>query len=91
MYKEGDIVLVHLHLVAGAPEIHVKLLKKEVFPKHKGRYITLPGYVGWHGVLICKKECDILRKNLCIPFSFPDNVDTFVFEHQIIKTINKKK
>ena len=90
MYKEGDIVLVRLRFVHGAPNIHVKLLKKQVSKKHKGKYIEFPGYVGWDGVLINKEECDILRKKWCIPFDYPHDVETFIFEEEIIKRINKK-
>jgi len=91
MHKKGDIVLVRLHSTPGAPNIHVKLLKKEIIKEHKGKYINFPGYVGWHCILIKKNECDHLRKRWCIPFEFPNNVDTFVFEEEIIKIINKKE
>lgn len=90
MYRKGDIVLVRLRLVPGAPNIHVKLLKKEIAKKHKGKYDDFPGYVGWHCILVDKDECEILRTRWCIPFSFPDDVETFVFEEEIIRRIDKK-
>ena len=91
MYKEGDVVWVRSRFIEGVPLIRVKLLKKEIYKGGRGKYITFPPYVGWEGVLISKEDCDMLRKDWCIPFKFPDDVETFVFEEEIVRRVNKKK
>ena len=90
MYEKGDVVLVRCRNVS-APLIRVKLLEKEVFKGHKGKYINFPPYVGWSAIITNRKDCDMLRKNWSIPFSWPDERTTFVFEEEIIRKVNKKK
>ena len=90
MYKSGDIVLVKCQNI-DAPPIRVKLLEKEVSKVYEGKYIKLPSYVGWSAIITNKKDCDMLRKEWCIPFKYPNDRETFVFEKEIIKRINKKK
>ena len=90
MYKTSDIVWVRCRHI-DAPPIRVKLLEKEVFKGYEGTYVTFPSYVGWSVLIIDKKDCDMLRKEWCIPFEFPDNRETFVFEEEIIHKVNKGK
>ena len=90
MYEKGDVVLVRCRNI-NAPLIRVKLLEKEVFEGHKGRYINFPPYVGWSAMITNRKDCDMLRKNCSIPFSWPDERTTFVFEEEIVRKANKKK
>ena len=91
MYKENDIVLVKSRAGDSIPHIHVKLLKRIERKAQKGRYFDWLGYVGWDAILIKPEEAEILRKKWSIPFKFPDNIETFVFESDIIKKINKKR
>jgi len=90
MYKKGDIVLVRCRNIDARP-IRVKLLEKETFKGHKGKYINFPPYVGWSAIITNKKDCDMLRKDWCIPFKFPDERTTFIFEEEIVGKVNKKK
>ena len=87
MYKVNDIVLTKSPAGNAIPAIHVKL-KKEVIVK-KSKYTD--GYRGWEAVLIYEKEADMLRKRWRIPFKFPDKIDTFVYECDIIKKVRKRK
>ena len=94
MYKKDDIVLIRS--VAGdvIPKIHVKLIEQEIVKPQKGKTMDWPGYIGWKCVLTKPEEADILRKKWSIPFKFPDNIDTFAFEEEIIKKVKnspKKK
>ena len=84
MYKKGDIVKIQSHAGIAIPPFHVKLLKKIVVKDRKGNKMDWPGYVGWEAELIYKKEVEILRKRFRIPFKFPNDVKTFVFEDEII-------
>jgi hypothetical protein len=91
MYKKGDIVLVRSSAGDIIPPIHVKLIKRMERKPHKGRNFDWPAYVGWDAVLTKEAEADLLRKNHSIPFQFPDEIKTFVFESDIIKKANKKR
>ena len=88
MYRENDIVLVRSPAGESIPHIHVKLLKSIEVKPQKGRNFDWPGYVGWEAVLTKPEEADILRKNHSIPFKFPNDIETFVFESDIIKKVN---
>tara|TARA_R100000152_G_C6584301_1_gene47044 strand:- start:5 stop:271 length:267 start_codon:yes stop_codon:yes gene_type:complete len=83
-YKVGDIVLVKARAGIAIPNVHVKLLKKIVVLPRKGRTMDWPGYTGWDAKLVYKKEVEILRKKFRIPYKFPKDVGTFVFEDDII-------
>ena len=87
MYKKGDIVLIRSVAGDTIPKIHVKLIEQEIVKPQKGRNIDWPGYSGWKCVLIKPEEADILRKKWSIPFRFPDHIETFVFEENIIKKV----
>ena len=84
MYKKGDIVKVNSPAGKAIPPVHVKLLKKIVVKASKGRKIDWPGYIGWEAKLIYKNEVEMLRKKFSIPFKYPNDVETFVFEDDII-------
>ena len=84
MHKVGDIVKVRSPAGKAIPVVHVKLLKKIVIKPSKGRTMDWPGYVGWEAKLVRKKEVEMLRKRFCIPFKYPNDVETFVFEDDII-------
>ena len=82
MYKKGDIVLIKSSAGDVIPPFHVKLVEriKRKPPKD-------PEYIMWRAHLTKPKEADKLRKEWQIPFKFPDEVETFVCETNIIKLI----
>ena len=84
MYKVSDIVRVRSPAGPAIPIVHVKLLKKVVVRSSKGRTMDWPGYTGWEAKLIYKREVDMLRKKFRIPFKWPNDIETFVFEEDII-------
>ena len=84
MYKKGDIVKVRSCAGSALPIVHVKLLKKVIVKERKGNKIIWPAYIGWEAKLIYKKEVELLRKKFRIPYKFPKDVDTFVYEDDII-------
>ena len=81
-YKVGDIVLVKSSAGSAIPNFHVKLLQKI-------KRITSfdPPYIVWKARLTKHKEADMLRKQWQIPFKFPNEVETFVYETNITKLI----
>ena len=81
-YKVGDIVLVKSRAGPAIPKFHVKLIEriKRKPPKD-------PEYIIWRAHLTKPKEADKLRKEWHIPFKFPNEVETFVCETNIIKLI----
>jgi hypothetical protein len=81
-YKVGDIVLVKSSAGSAIPNFHVKLLQKI-----KRNTSFDPIYIVWKARLTKRKEVDILRKQWQIPFKFPNEVETFVYETNIIKLI----
>lgn len=86
-YKINDIVLTQSCKVPAMDPVHVKLIKKVVVHKKKGNNFDWPEYIGWHAELTKKKEVKILRKRWNIPYSFPDNIETFIYEEEIIKKL----
>ena len=87
-YKIGDIVLVKSPAGPAIPNVHVKLLKKHVVKERKGNRIDWPGYTCWDAKLIYKKETDLLKKKFRIPYEYPNNVETFVYDEDIIRKTN---
>ena len=81
-YKVGDIVLVKSSAGPAIPNFHVKLLQKI-----KRNTSFDPAYIIWSARLTKRKEVDMLRKQWQMPFKFPDEVETFVYETNIIKLI----
>ncbi len=91
MYKAGDIVIAGSPAGEGVPAVHVKLVRRMESKAQKGRTFDWPAYVGWEAVLIKEADVERLRKECCIPFKWPDDVETFVFEKDILKKISPKK
>ena len=87
-YRPGDIVLVKARAGPAIPDVHVKLLKKYIVKKRKGHRIDWPEYIGWDAKLIYKKEVLLLRKKFQIPYEYPNKVETFVYDEDIISIIN---
>jgi hypothetical protein len=81
-HKVGDIVLVKSSAGNAIPNFHVKLLKKI-----KRNTSFDPVYIVWKARLTKRKEADMLKKEWQIPFKFPNEVETFVYETNIIKLI----
>ena len=81
-YKEGDTVLVKSSAGPAIPNVHVKLIEQI-----KRNTSFDPTYIIWKARLTKRKEVDMLRKQWQIPFKFPDEVETFVYETNIIKLI----
>ncbi len=91
MYKENDIVLIRSPAGDAIPHIHVKLIKRIERKPSKSNTMEWAGYTGWECILIKPEEADLLRKKWSIPFKFPNDIETFVFEYDIIKKIHKKR
>ena len=88
-YKVGDIVLVRSGAGPAIPHFHVKLIERIVKKPPKD-----PGYVIWRTHLTRQREASILRKEWQIPFKFPDDIETFVLEGNIIRkerSVKKRK
>ena len=86
-FKEGDVVLVKSCAGAAIPVVKVKLLKKIIVSEAKGNNFDWPGYVCWRAALVCEKEVKMLRKRFQIPYTYPNDVETQVFDKDIIKRI----
>tara|TARA_B100000686_G_C16735995_1_gene943616 strand:- start:1408 stop:1683 length:276 start_codon:yes stop_codon:yes gene_type:complete len=85
-YKVGDIVLVRSGAGEAIPRFHVKLVERIV-----RRPPNDPNYVIWRTHLTRQREADILRKEWHIPFKFPNDIETFVLERNIIRKQYKRK
>ncbi len=86
-YKVGDIVLVRSSAGEAIPRFHVKLVERIVRKPPKD-----PSYVIWRAHLTRQREATILRKEWSIPFKFPNDIETFILERNIIrKERNMKK
>jgi hypothetical protein len=79
-YKVGDIVLVRTGASEAIPRFHVKLIERIVRNPPKD-----PSYVIWRAHLTRQREATILRKEWHIPFKFPNDIETFVLEMNIIR------
>ena len=66
---------------------HVKLNKRIVVKERKGRTFNWPAYTGWDAVLIKKTEVERIRKRWNIPYTFPEDTGTFIYEDEIIKKL----
>tara|TARA_R110000824_G_scaffold46692_2_gene133791 strand:+ start:5380 stop:5574 length:195 start_codon:yes stop_codon:yes gene_type:complete len=64
--------------------VQVKLIKEKHSKEYKGKHINLPGYTGWFAEISNKKDCEFLSVKRGIPFKYPNFVETFVFEEEII-------
>ena len=85
-YKVGDIVLVKSGAGVVIPRFHVKLVERIVRKPPKD-----PSYVIWRCHLTRHREADILRKEWQIPFKFPNDIETFVSEVNIIRKQRNEK
>ena len=88
-YKVGDIVLVRSSAGEVIPKFHVKLVERIVRNPSKD-----PNYVIWRAHLTRQREADILRKEWQIPLKFPNDIETFVLDMNIIRkerTTKKRK
>ncbi len=90
-YKPGDIVLIRSAAGPAIPAVHVRLVKRIEVKPSKGRTMDWPGYVLWDAVLIKESEVKMLKKKFQIPYAFPDDVATSVFESNIIKKVRATK
>ena len=93
-FKEKDIVLVQSNCCKEMPEIHVRLLKRiegKSLKTLKRERIDWPQVGGWEAELIYSAEVDLLRKKWHIPFKFPNDVSTFIYEEEIVKKVRNKK
>jgi hypothetical protein len=86
-YNIGDVVLIKCAMAKAIKPFKVKLIKKYNVKKRTGNTFTWPGYIGWDAVLVNKKDVVRLRKKWQIPFYYPDKIQTFVFEEEIIKRV----
>ena len=87
-YKTGDTVKIKCLAGKAIPHVHVRLLKKHVIKKRKFGKTEYPGYIGWDAELINKNEIIMLKKRYQIPFHYPNDTKTFVFDDEIIYKIN---
>ena len=84
-YKEGDIVLVKSSAGDVIPPFHVRLIERiHRKPPKDSEYII------WRCKLTKKREADKLRKEWQIQFKFPDEIETYVCETNIIRRVKKK-
>jgi len=90
-YKPGDIVLAKSPAGEAIPAVHVKLIKREHVKAKQGNTIVWPEYVIWDAELVKPAETDMLRKKFGIPFSFPKDIATRVFEDNIVKVIKRNR
>ena len=90
------MVLVKSRAGEAIPDIHVRLLKRHHVKARKRNInkfesVQGPEYFFWDAALVYQKEADLLRKRWQIPFSFPDDAETCVFEEDIIRKVRKRK
>ena len=85
-YKKDDIVLVKSSAGPGIPLFHVKLIERIVRKPPND-----PEYIIWRSHLTKEEEVNILRKEWHISFSFPEQIETFILESNIIKKAKNVK
>jgi len=90
MYKKGAVVIIQSIAGHAIPQVKARLIERVVVKPQKGRTFDWPGYVGWKCVLTKQKEVDMLRKKWSIPFEWPDKVETFTFEKNIVKNVSTR-
>ena len=87
-YKPGDVVKIKCLAGSAIPNIHVELIEKHTTKERKYNKTAYQGFSGWDAKLIYEKEVEMLRKRFQIPFKYPNNIETFVFESEIICKVN---
>jgi hypothetical protein len=85
-YEKDDIVLVKSSAGPAIPLFHVKLVERII-----RRPPNDPEYIIWRTYLTKEKEVNILKKEWHISFSFPDQIETFILESNIIKKAKNAK
>ena len=86
-YQPGDIVLARSSAGPAIPNVHLRLEKRYEVLAKKGNTIDWPAYVYWEAVLVDEEEVKMLRKRFQIPYDWPTDVATFVFEADIVKKV----
>ena len=82
MYKKGDKVIIRSCAGDCIPAVQAVLVKK---------IESSEGWSGWECKLINEKEINMLRKEWSIPYKYPEKVDTFVYEEDIVKKISRRR
>ena len=90
-YNKGDIVLAKSPSGEAVPAVHVRLLKRTHIKAKKGKVIDWPEFVLWEAELVKEEEAVMLKKRFGIPFSFPDDIKTNVYENNIVKVVKRYK
>jgi len=88
MYKKGAVVIIQSIAGPAIPQVEVRLIERVIVKPQKGRTFDWPGHVGWKCVLTKQEEADMLRKKWSIPLYWPDKVETFTFEKNIVKNVS---
>jgi len=83
-YNIGDIVKIKSRVGSAIPDLHVKLIERQ----KRVCYDTNKLFYMWKTKLIYKREINLLKKRFCIPFKYPNNVETFIYEEDIICRLN---
>ena len=87
MYKINDIVWIKSIAGEEIPNCRVKLIERIETKASKGTIFNWPAHVGWRCILIDPDEAALLKKEWSIPFKFPDQIETFVAEENIIEKV----
>jgi len=80
-YKAGDIVLVRSTAGPAIPDVHVRLLEKE-------KNVFNTDLEPWRSELVYEEEVRMLKREWSIPYKYPDQVETYVYEEDIIKKVS---
>jgi len=88
MYKPYDVVTAKFRHIKDMKPVTLKLIKRIEVKERKGNRIDWPGYIGWDSELVSKKEVEYLKKRYSIPFKYPKDVVTFIYEDEIIELFN---
>ena len=93
-YKPGDIVLARSSAGPAIPNVHLRLEKRFDVAAKKGNTVDWPAYVYWEATLVDEEEVKMLKKRFQIPYVWPTDITTLVFESDIVKKVRnleKKK
>tara|TARA_R100000005_G_C4957735_1_gene175691 strand:+ start:239 stop:565 length:327 start_codon:yes stop_codon:yes gene_type:complete len=88
-YKPGDIVLVRSSAGPAIPNVHVKLIKVHFVKGAKGNTLDWPEFIWWEAELTKESEVKMLKKRFQIPYVWPSDVGTRVYDSDIIKKVRK--
>ncbi len=90
-YKPGDIVLVRSSAGSAIPDVHVRLIESHFVKGSKGNTIDWPEFIWWDTELTKESVVKMLKKRFQIPYVWPDDVATCVYDSDIIKKVRKNK